>query len=480
MKTALVWIQREFRIDYLPALQRALDESEKVIVAYFHDEDYTQGEAGSVWLAHALEALQNTFYRRNGCAGLWVMEGRFEPNLLKLFSEYHVQTVYYSFQVGHPFNEMQQKAQRVCESYGVALHPSFSEFWFEPGEILNKKGEPYAVFTPFYRNVLTKIDSLEPFEKTRMGRHKILPPPESWEQAASLVQLSRQPWAQELMKHWSVGEQSGWQQLFAFIDGAFAEYDVQRDLPARDSTSHLSAYLNFGHVSSRMLIFELKSLGDQVGAQQIQSWLRQLAWREFARLLLWFFPYTEEMPFQSRFIDFSWDGVDQRTHIWQRGQTGIPIVDAGMRQLWHSGYMHNRVRMVVASFLTKNLNQHWLVGKRWFDDTLLDADPANNVMGWQWVAGCGVDAAPYYRLFNPVRQSQKFDPDGEYIRQWVPELARLDSAVIHAPWENSTACRACGIELGRDYPFPLVDLEQSRLQHLQRVEALKSVRVEAF
>ncbi|WP_319558473.1 deoxyribodipyrimidine photo-lyase [Thiomicrorhabdus sp.] len=481
MITALVWIQREFRIDYLPALQSALAQADRVIVAYFHDPVYSQGEAASVWLAQAIESLQRDLTKRCGSACLWVLEGDFESHFRSLLQEYSVHKVHYSFQVGHPFFEMQQKAQRVCETLEVGLEPHFSEFWFEPGEVLNKKGEPYAVFTPFYRNLQTRLDGLVPLEKTRTDLKKLLPvASDDWIACESLNRLSRQPWAVEMMANWEVGESAAWQKFLSFVDGKLQDYEMQRDFPAQDATSALSVYLNFGHLPSRMLVFEFRAISQDNDLQALLSWQRQLAWREFARLLLWFFPYTEEMPFQRRFVDFAWEGVDQRTHIWQRGRTGIPIVDAGMRELWHSGYMHNRVRMVVASFLTKNLNQHWLIGKQWFDDTLLDADPANNAMGWQWVAGCGVDAAPYYRLFNPLRQSQQFDPDGDYIRRWVPELAALPNSAIHAPWQYPEECRAVGVELGKDYPLPVVDLEKSRLRHLERVESLKSVGLEGI
>jgi deoxyribodipyrimidine photo-lyase len=204
-----------------------------------------------------------------------------------------------------------------------------------------------------------------------------------------------------------------------------------------------------------------------------QAWLRQLVWKEFARHLLFWFANTQQQPFMLKYQTMPWQAANQDTQAWQKGLTGYPLIDAGMRELWAIGTMHNRVRMLVASFLTKNLNQHWLTGKAWFDDTLLDADPANNVMGWQWVAGCGVDASPYYRLFNPVTQSEKFDTKGDYIRAWVPELKSLSSKAIHAPWQHVAECTLKGITLGNTYPLPLVDLKTSREQHLQRVASLK-------
>lgn len=475
MKTTLVWLQRELRLQHNPALVKALNESDRVIVAYFHDPEATLGDANNVWLANSLLALQKDLHARGGA--LWMIEGNFAKEFSQLIQAYKPTQVLYNFQVGQPFRDHQEQALDICQRCKVALQPQFSEFWFDPGTILNGQKKPYVVFTPFYKASLKHIDRLQPLDN-----------PESlpWEKVSvqasnplwlnlpkHLEALMKRPWAEKVMAHWKVGESAAWEMLDTFIEHHLNDYDENRDVPNLEATSMLSPYLHFGEISSRAIYFYIMSLQESGVSTDSQPWLRQLLWREFARLLMWYFPYTETLPFQTKFEQMEWQEPSDDTVAWQKGLTGIPIVDAGMRQLWETGFMHNRVRMLVASFLTKNLNQCWVEGKEWFDDTLVDADPSNNVMGWQWVAGCGVDAAPYYRLFNPVRQSETFDPEGDYIRKWVPELSHLSKKAIHAPWEHPMECQMKGIKLGENYPMPLVDLAKSRVEHLERVNSLK-------
>ncbi|CAN8142022.1 deoxyribodipyrimidine photo-lyase [uncultured Thiomicrorhabdus sp.] len=478
-KTTLVWLQRELRLSHFPALEKAIADSERVAVVYFHDPKQLIGDANSAWLAQSLQTLKQQLRARGG--ELLIFSGDFADYFAQALQLIEPTQVFYSFQVGQPFSAMQNEALTICQQNKVALQPFFSEFWFDPGVVVNKQKNPYVVFTPFYKAALAQIHTLEPFndEVTENSADwKKLAWPEFKEQGLSvipedLLAIQQQPWAKKILKHWSIGEQGAWQKLRYFIDDHLEDYNEDRDFPAIEATSALSPYLHFGEISSRAIYFELLALSEQQSIHY-QPWVRQLLWREFARLLLWFFPYTEQEPFQQKFSTMQWQTDAELIEVWQKGLTGIPIVDAGMRQLWETGYMHNRVRMVVASLLTKDLNQSWLHGLQWFADTLVDADPANNAMGWQWVAGCGVDAAPYYRLFNPLRQSERFDAEGEYIRQWVPELKILSKKAIHAPWLHQEECKMKGIQLGQDYPLPLVDLSQSRKRHLQRVEQLKA------
>lgn len=473
----LVWLQREFRLSALPALQAALDLPGQVIVAYFHDPKQQIGEANSLWLAHSLDLLQKNMRAKGG--DLWIVDGDFTIQFARLLSDYKVKQVMYSFQVGTPFMQMQQQALTICQQYKVALTPFYSEFLLEPQAISNQQNKPYLVFTPFYKALLARQASIIPLKEdidSLESCGQIKPTNQAWlDLPADLQALVREPWAKKMMSHWQVGEQAAWDRLNDFIKQGINDYDHDRDFPILNATSRLSAYLHFGQINPRVIYYYLQALmaEDEIKAEQAMPWIRQLVWKEFARHLLVHFPQTEQEPFQSKYKAMSWQEDLPNYQAWQKGLTGIPIVDAGMRELWETGTMHNRVRMLVASFLTKNLNQHWLKGKAWFDNTLFDADPANNVMGWQWVAGCGVDASPYYRLFNPVTQSVKFDADGEYIRTWIPELKRLSSKAIHAPWEHQQECRLKGIELGKDYPQPLVDLKQSRTEHLERVNAMK-------
>lgn len=474
--TTLVWLQREFRLDYLPALTTALNLPGEVIFAYFHDRNRLVGEANTVWLGQALKTLRHQLQQQNGA--LWIVEGDFETRFQHILSQYNVHQVYYSFQVGEPFSGMQQSALAVCRKQDVKLTPFFSEFWLAPTDIQNQQGAPYLVFTPFYKALMAKEDQFNPLSANHgaLSKTSILPVPDDYNRLPeSLSRLMATPWAQKLLSHWQIGTSPAWQIWQDFVDTGLNDYEVHRDFPALAATSHLSAYLHFGHLPARQLYFELQSLmaDGAVTASSASVWLRQLAWKEFARHLLYWFPHTQTEPFQSKYQHMDWQANESQLQTWQQGQTGIPIIDAGMRELWETGVMHNRVRMLTASFLTKNLNQPWQLGKQWFDQTLLDADPANNTMGWQWVAGCGVDAAPYYRLFNPVTQSRKFDPEGAYLRRWLPELANLPTNAIHAPWEAPLECQAHGVQLGLTYPWPVVDLQQSREAHLASVERLK-------
>jgi deoxyribodipyrimidine photo-lyase len=291
-------------------------------------------------------------------------------------------------------------------------------------------------------------------------------------------------WDAGLAASWTPGERGALDRLEAFCDGAMAAYAEGRDRPDLAGTSRLSPHLHFGELSPRQALAAVHArratrAADDVGgdsglAAGAEAFVRELGWREFAHHLLYHYPATVDAPMDRRFERLEWRDDAAGLRAWQRGLTGFPVVDAGMRELWHTGWMHNRVRMIVASLLTKNLGVHWHAGLRWFHDTLVDADLANNVLGWQWVAGCGADASPYYRIFNPVLQAERYDPARDYVRRWVPELARLPDAWIHRPWEAPPeVLRAAGVTLGRTYPAPVVDLRGSRERALEQWARLK-------
>jgi len=274
---------------------------------------------------------------------------------------------------------------------------------------------------------------------------------------------------------WPVSERGAHEQLGRFLDTSVMDYQTIRDRPDQSGTSKLSAYLRFGQVSPRQVwhaclhrVSRTRQVGGEPAAQGFWGFLRQVGWREFAHHLLHHFPHTIQQPMYEKYKSFPWRCDPQGLRQWQRGQTGFPIVDAGMRELWHTGWMHNRVRMVVGSFLVKDLMLPWIEGARWFWDTLVDADLANNTLGWQWVAGCGADAAPYFRIFNPVKQGETFDPEGAYVRRWVPELQRIPAKWIHKPWQAPAAALSlAGVSLGGNYPKPIVDHGQARLRALE-------------
>ncbi|MEO6829665.1 MAG: FAD-binding domain-containing protein, partial [Acidobacteriaceae bacterium] len=286
--------------------------------------------------------------------------------------------------------------------------------------------------------------------------------------------LSLEPkidWASGMGQSWRPGESGAMSQMKAFLNSGLEAYAIDRDRPDRPGTSRLSPHLHFGEISSRQVWSAVHSRylreANDDSSVAAYAYLREIAWREFAHHLLFHFPELPQEPLQTKFHNFPWRTDRRSMKAWTQGDTGYPLVDAGMRQLWHTGWVHNRVRMVVASFLVKHLLIPWQDGASWFWDTLVDADLANNSLGWQWVAGCGADAAPYFRIFNPVLQGEKFDPDGDYVRKWVPELARLSNAWIHKPWKAPVLLLAeAGVQLGKTYPMPIVDHETARKRAL--------------
>lgn len=467
MKT-LVWLQRELRIQNHPALESALANSSEVIVAYFHDPKQTIGAANSAWLAKSLQQLQQDFQQLKG--QLWLIKGSFAEQFSAFIQNHQVNQVYYTFQLGSPFSDWQQQALTVCKQLNISLIPFNTENWLPYDQLLNGTGQPYKVFTPFYKSLISKLSLLMPFNPpiSDLQKTAMTPCPSQYQSLPTDLQtLSDQPWAVKIMQHWQVGETQAWLKLDNFVASVLNDYEVDRDYPAKTGTSLLSPHLHFGEIHPRAILFALNPL-DPSSRPASQIWLRQLAWREFARAILWHFPESENHPFQAKYEGFfdTQSDFDQQHHkiyqAWCHGETGIPIVDAGMKQLWETGWMHNRVRMLAASWLTKNAHLDWRLGVSWFNHTLVDADPANNVMGWQWVAGCGVDAAPYYRLFNPILQSKKFDAKGDYLKHWLPALTDCKNDNDHQP-SNSNS-----------YPKPIIDLALSRQAHLDRQQRLKT------
>ncbi len=479
--TTLVWLQRELRLQHNPALETALDDAAQsghaVILAYIHDPKHTVGDANSAWLAGSLLELKHNIETRGG--RLWLIEGDFAERLQQLIEAHDIDRVHYTFQLGEPFKSLQTQALEICAKQNVTLRPFNTENWLSYETIHNQSGHPYKVFTPFYNALMQRLGEVEPFDETPLDFHataRIDCPPEHDRLPQHLSALRNQPWAQKVLTHWTIGEEAAWTKLDHFILHRLDDYDHDRDFPALPATSELSPHLHFGEIHSRAMLLALSPL-NPASPKNAQAWLRQLAWREFARSILWHFPDTETQPFQPKFQGFftplsKQDETHQHFYqAWCRGETGVPMIDAGMKQLWETGWMHNRVRMLVASWLTKNADIDWRAGEQWFRHTLVDADPANNVMGWQWVAGCGVDAAPYYRLFNPVRQSEKFDAKGHYLKRWLPELKNLPEKSVHAPWASKTA--AAQNDLWSEETLPILDLDASRQQHLEKVQALK-------
>jgi len=469
MSTALVLFRRDLRITDNPAWSAACAEHAQVLPVFIHSDDdgsWSAGAASRWWLHHALAALDQAL--RNAGAGLQHLH-RGEPLhvLRALIAASGASAVYWNRLVEPATVARDTHIKSALQQDGIAVHSHNAALWCEPWQIATQQGQPYKVFTPYWRNLRPQLQARAPLPAPRVPGWRELP---DGVPLAALELLPRIAWADGLAANWQPGEAGAQELLEIFGDDAIGDYAHARDLPARHGTSRLSPHLHFGEISPRQIYFELDRRADVIDAKRrpdIEPYLRELGWREFAHHLLYHFPHTPTENFNPRFDAFPWAPTDPAAlQRWQCGRTGIPLVDAGMRELWHTGWMHNRVRMIVGSFLTKNLRQHWQHGARWFWDTLVDADLANNTLGWQWVAGCGADAAPYFRVFNPVTQAKRFDPEGHYLRRWLPELASAPLNLLHEPWKNAALLERSG------YPAPMVDLGQSRQRALEAYGAL--------
>jgi deoxyribodipyrimidine photo-lyase len=476
-KVAIVWFRNDLRLADHPALQRALSSNARIVALYIYspDEagDWAPGAASRVWLHQSLRSLRSALSGRGN--QLVIRRGDSLKALLDVVAQTGATEVYANAQYEPARRQRDDEIAQALSAVGCEFERLNGNLLVAPGSIVTQDGSPYRVFTPFWKNFLANftIGPAEPAPTKIPALHK----PVDSLTISSLGLLPTHPWADALLKHWQPGEDSGQKILASLDDELVADYPENRDLPAAPGTTRLSPYLHFGELSPRQVASRLEQVrtfhsetGVIRGADTI---LRQLLWRDFAHHVLVHFPATTDTPMNARFSAFPWQRDDHLLQAWQRGQTGIPIVDAGMRELWHTGWMHNRVRMLCASLLTKNMKIHWLEGARWFWDTLVDADLAQNSMNWQWVAGSGVDAAPYFRIFNPVTQGEKFDADGMYVRRWVPELSKLPSKWIHRPWQApADVLHTSGVSIDGNYPYPVVDIAQSRLDALAAYKKL--------
>jgi deoxyribodipyrimidine photo-lyase len=474
MSTAIVWFRRDLRLTDQPALAAALEAADRVIPVYIHapeeEGDWAPGAASRWWLHRSLAALDQALRERG--SQLVIRRGPTLATLLELVKEAGAAAVYWNRLYEPALVARDQGIKQALGERGIEALSCNGHLLFEPWAIRTGTGDPYRVFTPFWKACLRTIGDL-PSPLPAPPALPAVPVPPSGLEIDSLELNPRIAWAGGLASSWRPGEAGAAAALDCFTEAAMAAYGDHRNRPDLPGTSRLSPHLHFGELSPRQALVAARApgVGDSAGAE---AFVRELGWREFAHHLLFHFPHTTDAALDARFTGLDWRDDAAALAAWQRGLTGYPIVDAGMRELWHTGWMHNRVRMIVASLLTKNLFMRWQLGARWFWDTLVDADLANNTLGWQWTAGCGADAAPYYRVFNPVLQAEKFDPDRNYLRRWLPELSRLPNAWIHRPWEAPTeALVAASVRLGQDYPWPVVDPRASRNDALQRFEALK-------
>lgn len=491
MTPSLLWFRRDLRLQDNPALHAALARGGPVIPVFVLEDEHgaadrspaaqlngsRPGGASRWWLHHSLVALDESLRERD--SRLVLTRGDPTHVLLKLAAAVGAGAVFWNRRYEPAAVARDTGVRAACAAAGLEVKTFGAALLNEPDAIANRQGRPFQVFSAFWRHCLT-IPVSAPV-KLPTGP---LPIPTAWPDSLTLAELELLPrvhWDAGWERLWSPGEAAARQRLARFVGDSIDRYDEERDFPGCDGTSRLSPALCFGEISPRQIWAAVRARARTTGvfppSNGARVFLTELGWREFGYHLLWHFPHTATRPLRSEFERFPWadDPGDVQLRAWQRGRTGYPIVDAGMRQLWQTGWMHNRVRMVVASFLVKHLRLPWTHGAAWFWDTLVDADLASNSLGWQWSAGCGADAAPYFRVFAPVLQGQKFDADGTFVRRWLPELARLPDKHVHAPWTApSEVLAAAGVRLGDNYPWPIVDHAAARQAALDAFHSLRS------
>ena len=473
----IIWFRRDLRLCDNPALTDAVNSGQPVIPLYILDEtdDLRTPGAASLWwlgkslaqLAASLERLGSRLILRRGVAAV---------ELTALVRETQAAKVVWNRLYDPGVTDRDAALKAALKSDGVTVQSFNAALLSEPWTVRNKSGEPFKVFSPFWRAAQTSLDlsQLHPAPEA-------LTAPLVWPDSQLLDTWGLQPTKPDWtggFDLWTPGEAGAQERLTTFLASGLARYTDGRNIPAAEAVSRLSPHLHFGEISPRQIWAAVDTAIDARPAlgRQADKFKAELGWREFSHSLLFHNPQIETRNFKPAFDAFPWRNDPVAFTAWTRGQTGYPMVDAGMRELWTTGFMHNRVRMLVASFLVKHLLIDWRQGEAWFWETLLDADRANNAASWQWVAGSGADAAPYFRIFSPMGQGEKFDTDGRYVRRWVPELARLPDAAIHSPWTaDPQILRAASVTLGQTYPRPIVDHAFARDRALQ---ALKHTRPE--
>jgi len=467
-ETALVWLRNDLRLADNPALTAAVATGLPVTALHVHETDGAlrpRGAASRWWLNRSLNALAPDLARLG--VPLDVIEGEAEPSVLAAVARHEATAVFWNRRYASAQCAVDSAIKARLKADGIHAESFAANVLVEPWDIATGAGKPYSVYTPFWSALKDRpIPAPQPIPEGRKPVTAGEPVDPAYAAAG---------WTAKLAPHWQIGEAAAREKLAAFLADAILDYPEGRDFPAREATSRLSPHLAFGEISPRQVwhaagMHAHRSLRS---AEAVQKFLKELVWRDFNYHQLYHREDIARVPMQPKFEGLEWRQADAALADWKRGQTGIPIVDAGMRELWATGFMQNRVRMLTASLLSKNLLVDWRLGEAWFWDCLVDADIANNPGNWQWVAGSGLDASPFFRIFNPVTQGEKFDTDGTYVRRWVPELAGLPDEYIQNPGAApADVLRAAGVELGVTYPVPIVDLKLSRERALEAFKAL--------
>jgi len=473
---AILWFRNDLRLADNPALMAAVDSGKPVIPVYILDDttpgEWALGGAQRWWLHHSLERLGDDLAAKGG--RLILRRGEAAAVLDALIEESGADTVYWNRLYDAPSRHRDSAIKSSLKDRGLTVDSFNAAMMREPWEVTTKQGTPYGVFTPMWRMFWSMGDPSLPLDPPR----SIRPGPDlDGDRLADWALLPTRPdWAGGLRAAWTPGEKGSHERFEAFLEAdGLARYADERNRPDRQGTSRMSPHLRFGEISPRHLWHRARAWdGDGRLKDGTKTYLQELVWREFSYQLVYHNDALPDEPLKADFADFPWETDAAGLDAWQRGMTGYPIVDAGMRELYETGWMHNRVRMIVGSFLVKDLMLPWQLGEKWFWDTLVDADIASNSASWQWVAGCGADAAPFFRIFNPVLQGEKFDPNGDYVRRWVPELAGLPNRFIHKPWDAKPAVLAeAGIGLGDTYPERIVDHGMARKRALEAFQTIK-------
>ena len=465
-KASIIWFRLDLRLDDNPALRAAIERGGPVIPLYIwtpkEEDGWTPGGASRWWLHHSLLALDAALQRHG--SRLIVRHGATQKELAAVVRTARAGAAFWNRRHEPAARRQEESVAARLRELGVDCHEFNGNLLMDPALVTNRQGGPFRVYSAFWRSCGATASPPEP-----VPCPKRIPAPQRWPRSLAIERLGLLPrpdWAAGLRDAWTPGAPGATRLLDQVCGGTIENYATDRDRPGITGTSRLSPHLHFGEISVRE-VWHMVSAKPAAAGSGLETFLKQLFWREFGHHLLYHFPHTTDLPLREDFAAFPWRSDDAQLRSWQRGETGYPLVDAGMRELWTTGWMHNRVRMVVASLLVKHLLIPWQEGARWFWDTLVDADLSNNTLGWQWTAGCGADAAPYFRIFNPVAQGERFDPNGAYVRRWIPELAALPPKWIHKPWQAPAAVLSdANVALGRNYPHPIVDHAEARARAL--------------
>lgn len=469
LQVSIVWIRKDFRLSDNLALHHAAKAG--IVLPVFIYNDTASLKMGSVsqwWLHHSLKDLHSSLENK-----LQVYTGNPEEKLFELATKHNIKHVYFNSSY-EPEQLAQDKfIQKSLQNAGIVCEIFHSQLLWDPAKIVTGYGTPYKVYTPFYQKGCLHADAPR-FPIAKPEKLVCYNNTQNSISIDALGLLENNTWNEKLSTIWTVGEKAAQDRLKSFIAHGLEGYKENRNIPSLDGTSRLSAYLHFGQISVNQVWYAVhKASAKNIPVQDSSCYLSEIGWREFCYNLLFNFPELPHKNFNAKFDAFPWVYNEEFFTAWKQGNTGIPIVDAGMRELAQTGYMHNRVRMIVASFLIKNLGIDWRLGKDWFWECLVDADLANNSANWQWVAGSGADAAPFFRIFNPVLQGEKFDPHGLYTRKYVPELALMPDKYLYKPWmaPANILKQAC-VSLGKNYPAPIVELDVSRNKALAAYKSL--------